>query len=422
VSQIVRIVRQVSGVGVDADAVTLRNQANTAAITRVRDGAIIVTPAQANAVESVGDGAYEYDVEPHALDPSESYLIWFYFVAAGYSDRFESETIQAADTSRTRRGYRRAVMESGRLGRYRRVTISETADPDDDSDALKRLICASLINPDRDESFFNTAFAFVASGAEVGEQRRVKRDSFINTAGSLLVVRDYDAPIEAGTVVEFLWRLPADSEDGMPGVHDLINRALDELWTIDRIPLTTVANQRNYSLSDYPWLNDQDQIGSIYGPIADAETENPRRWLGGGHIRPDADVGVLELDVPFSTDDETFWLEVARPDKRWIKSGGAWGSSNVGLQAEDDEALADPRLVTEFVLAFAFEALIGQAADDAEARHWEKAAATQHTKAAALRSELLDKLDRSGRGVGKRPRVQNTARWVSRIPSRRFGR
>jgi hypothetical protein len=248
VSQIVRIVRQVSGVGVDADAVTLRNQANTAAITRVRDGAIIVTPAQANAVESVGDGAYEYDVEPHALDPSESYLIWFYFVAAGYSDRFESETIQAADTSRT------------------------------------------------------------------------------------------------------------------------------------------------------------------------------RRWLGGGHIRPDADVGVLELDVPFSTDDETFWLEVARPDKRWIKSGGAWGSSNVGLQAEDDEALADPRLVTEFVLAFAFEALIGQAADDAEARHWEKAAATQHTKAAALRSELLDKLDRSGRGVGKRPRVQNTARWVSRIPSRRFGR
>jgi hypothetical protein len=347
----------------------------------------VVTPAQAGAVTNPSAGVYEYDYESHALDPSESYRIWFRFVASGFSDRYESETIQAADQSRTLRGLRRALFRSGKLGRYQLVTTSATPTG---GDAARTLVSDELVDFDKSANAYDGVYAFLADGALVGQQRRASKGQFTNSTGTLLLARPFSGTVESGTVVELCFRLPAIAADGVSGIRECLNQALRVLPIPDRLTFTASdANQLHYDTDDYPWLLRGERLGAVY-QVPSAATDNPSPWPGAISWRADASAPQLELRYPFNVGD-TFQVLVARPAATWIRSGGTFGESTVGLVDDDDAVYLEPTIVIEAALAYAYGTLAELTSGD-ERNNWAEKAARQHHKAARLKADLLDEI------------------------------
>lgn len=394
-TQINLFYRYEDGVLANADSVSLSDSTAIYAIQRVSDGTLMLAPTSSG-ITNPSTGKYSYDSSALALDPSYSYYIYWKAVKAGFPDLYVTETIQASDTSRTFRGYRRAMGRSGKFGRWGLYTTTSVATG---TDAARTLISTGLIDVEGDPTKYDAVYPYLCSGALLGTQRRVVKQGFTGSIGSLLLNRAMSATAAIGVDFELWHRFPVLPEDDQVCIRDLINQALGNLYTPRSITLTGVADQQVYSLSAYPWLQRQEQIGPIYAVQTDA-TKIAARHGGGAELHVNGATPVLWIPAAFSTG-QSIVVDVAQPNNTYIRSGGTWGDSTVGLQDDDDAALADPDLLREMVLAFFWEAL---AELEPSARNkWAEKAAKQHDKAAKLRGAITPKMDVSSRRNSNQP-------------------
>lgn len=206
---------------------------------------------------------------------------------------------------------------------------------------------------------FDALYLYVTSGAQAGVQRRLLAGGYEGPAGALVVDYPFDAPLAAGVTFE-LSALPARTYLGLRGMHVYLNRALEALPLIDRLPIPAVTAQREYPLIDYSWPIKA--IRDVYEPrsvATDPLVRAPRTW----RFVNDGESPTLILGDSYTTGD-TFYVEVTRPASTRIRSAGAWGDTAAGLSADTDQALYDAKTVVNLALGPAKRGLALTLPDD----------------------------------------------------------
>ncbi len=347
----------------------------TVSVTIVRDdtGATVYGPSSA-LITNPSDGVYVFDYSSLGLSAILTYTATFTSSLLG---TIGTRKIEPADTSRTERGYRKAMHEAGGLGLWGEHAASQA------STALNELYIAALVDDEAGANSYSQAHVYFTGGSNRGEQRRVKQNGFTPGTGRLLFHRSWDVLPAEGDACEVLRRLPAiRNERGQAGIRDFINRALEELPQIIRWEFEAPGDFEGYAwpVGIHTWLSSQVQIGRIYESTSGypIPIESTR-----GLIRYDADQPYLELASPITSG--TFQVELMIPGRRWIKKGGAWQQTAAGLQDDDDEALVDPTLLRPTALAHAFTALAEQT-NPSESAYWFGRAEKAKAEAAQLRA------------------------------------
>lgn len=362
----------------------------TLGITRNSDAAVILA---AGAVPSnPSTGVYTYDPTALALSTSLIYTAtWTYTDADGVHTA--QDTVEAADASRTLAAYRQNVQWE--LGRFLTgTTDSVSANATD-------LICSTLADADGHTTSYAGWYALLTSGALAGSERPVAKAGFVAATGTLTAARTFGGLAASGVSFELSNRLPATAIDGARGVNFAVNWAVQRLWFKDRISFTPVANQKFYSLLPWAhWLTRELRIGRIYRAAVDTYS-NPEPVAGGCWLRYDGELPMLELDVAFASTDTIFYLEVIRPGHSWIKSGGAWSESTVGLVANADEALCDPNLVTQLALVECYRQLANASVGN-DRTTWLAERQVQAAGAARLRAAMLEEFAQGAASAGRR--------------------
>lgn len=352
----------------------------TIGIVRVSDSAVVLAPGAATVNPSAG--IYTYDPTALALSSSLAYTAtWTYIDGDG--SHAAVDTIEAEDTSRSLSAYRRALQY--RLGRFQ---VATTTAASVSGTATRELICGTLADADGATTQYAGYYAAVASGVLAGQERILARTGFTAATGTLLTTRAYGDTPASGVEVELSNRLPATPLDGAEGVNAAINWALRRCYFRDRISFEPVEGQRFYSLLPHRhWLDSDLRIGQVFTAAVDAFS-NPEPKQRGASIRLDAELPMLEIDVPFTATDTTFFVEVLRLGHTWIKSGGSWSESTVGLVADTDQALVDPDLLVEIALVHCYRQLM-QFCEPGERNQWRAEYTEQAAHAVRARSSML---------------------------------
>ena len=88
--------------------------------------------------------------------------------------------------------------------------------------------------------------------------------------GAVEVNRGFTSALRRGDEFEIHAKLPVLDYDNVQGLNTLINSALQEMWFIDKFPITPYRNARGvrtfYGLTDYNWLVSHTQIIALYSP------------------------------------------------------------------------------------------------------------------------------------------------------------
>lgn len=347
----------------------------TVGIVRDSDSVVILAPT-AVGVTNPSTGIYSYSYLALALDSTLAYtLTWTLTLAADVD--VVTEAIPGYNSRRSLRAYRRGLVGMNQLGPWSLLTTTSA------SASTDQLVIADLADVDLDTKAHNSVYAYLCDGALAGQQRRVKKGGFTASNGTLTMARAYGGTPAIDVDVELLSRLPAIRDElGRTGLREIINWAIEQCPQIVRLDFTGVDGSYSYPLEAYPWLTEAVQVGDVFDPVTTSGL-NPRGHTGGARLRLNGELPLLELDSPFATGD-SFSVELMIPGDRWIRTGNAWGQSDVGLVADDDEALVDRRLVEQVALAYAYRAL-ASLTEPRESDFWARKADIQERRAAAIR-------------------------------------
>lgn len=141
-----------------------------------------------------------------------------------------------------------------------------------------------------------------------------------------------------GTAFEVTWPLPLFSTQGVTGLVSLVQQAGWEVWTPDRIDLTTVAGQYSYSLSaQAAWLDGEDRVLGLYDPSLSGMAPEPADWRYGG-LTLDGGSPTLRLTRAYLGSGGTAQLAVLRPASSLVSGA----ESDVGPGGLTDTVAADP--------------------------------------------------------------------------------
>jgi hypothetical protein len=202
---------------------------------------------------------------------------------------------------------------------------------------------------------YKHAWVMPVGGTQATVIRRVRAEDALNlTTGELMVAPVFPGQIVAGIDVEIHRLLPPDDDDGWTGLRSLINQALGECWVPQRLPMVGVNGQPSYSLALYEEWLDPDAVLEFRREALDS-TLNP---FPAGQFTTVGDADTLSLQIaPTLPAGNAATVEVFRPTDTWIRVGGVWGPSTVGLVNDTDECLLTPDMVVAVTLANAYESL-----------------------------------------------------------------
>ena len=246
------------------------------------------------------------------------------------------------------------------LGDYRR-RLAETAGYSTPytasmgSSRADQVIIADLISAGGlESSFLGNTWIYQPVGPNAGQARRVSYNGLDSSTGTVTLDRAFGNVTPAGTALEVYGRLPPVSMEGRLGLNAIVNRVLDECWTIRKCDvLATVDSQRFFELNDaadptatlFPWLTEEDRIVDMFSrgadaidsPDADDQLMATWQWLSG------ADNPTIQVGRALQTGDMLRILATV-PMSWWIKPnppGTMWSMpfSYRGLLAENDEGL-----------------------------------------------------------------------------------
>jgi hypothetical protein len=379
------------------DSVVLSDSTGTFGIKRNSDDVVIVSDGTVT-VQS-GD-IYSYTTG--LLDPDEAYTAVFQvdYTPDGGSAATEYITVSIPVSSslRSLRNLRRQL--SRRLGGF------EKHEQETDSPATDKVYSADLIGSNPNATAYDNTWIYIATGNHAGQQRLASNGGFDDAAGTVQLVSAFDAAVPAAhTIWEVHSKLPAIEANRTLGLREVLNQALEVMWTIKRETFTGDGTEMFLVGEGRDWLTSEAQIVDVYVPADSTGTYRPYSAGKGYQFRYNAEAPRLEgaaLDA-----DEAGWeLEVIRPAHTWIKHGGAWGDSLVGLQDDDDETMVAPQALIPVALYFAYLALaVAPHETPKERQYWEGKALTWSVVAARILEDWLPKPDRNPqRGHSSLPR------------------
>jgi hypothetical protein len=287
------------------------------------------------------------------------------------------------------------------LGLFAATTVTSAAAS---LEATRTVLSSALASDAAKPDHWDGHFVYVRDGAQAGSQRRVIDGSFQGPQGALLVDYPFDAALAIGTTFE-VSVLPAGDWQGIKGLNDAINRALDTLPVVSRVAITSDGLAR-VSLANYAWPIKG--VRGVYDDISatdDTLIPTSQRWS----FENDAEGPYVQLTTAYSSG-TVFYLELLRSARTRIRQNGAWGDSSTGLENEDDEALYDARTVALAALPIATARLARMA-----------------PRGSKQRAELQDEADRQqtdgnltrfyqsfkGSGAQRAGAVDRSTRWTS---------
>lgn len=296
-----------------------------------------------------------------------------------------------------------------RLHRYRQCIAGVQATPPsgsyvgvaDTADAQRMFVSSDLgssSTTDGDEirpDYFDNWYLYLLTATP--EHRRISMAGYdpnstaadvtdqvgTSIVGYVIAERAWGAVVPATTVGE-LHSHPVLDYD-MPGIHSLLNRALAAMWMTYTLTIPVTGAGRLLSLAAYPWITKASQLGLVRGPAA---TDEDALHSVVDHCAITFRGEVPYLQLPWAISGGNLYVDLFRKRNTWIKSGGTWATSTVGLVSETDEcmgvleeitlvayyhyclmmAYADPRGVSASWLARAKQA----AADIAPSLVWDQ--------------------------------------------------
>jgi len=204
-----------------------------------------------------------------------------------------------------------------------------------------QVVVSDFLSSELEDTFFGNTWEYQPTGPNAGEVRRVVYHGLDPTTGTITLERAHTAITPSGTPLEFIGRLPPMRYEGRLGLNDLVNKVLAECWTIQKLVIPAVQDQRVYPVGlQYPWLAAEDQVIEVY--YRGAAAANPTgqdqlminwRWSPGGD-----DPGI-EIAQTLNTGD-VLLPQVFVPMSWWINTGTGFGvATTEGLHAETDQAI-----------------------------------------------------------------------------------
>jgi hypothetical protein len=202
------------------------------------------------------------------------------------------------------------------------------------------MVIGELQSTELEPTFLGNTWMYQPSGPNAGAVRRVIYGGLQNGSGVVSVERPLPNLTPSGTPVEFYGKLPPVRHEGRLGLNDIVNKVLDECWTVQKLQISGVQDQRVYPLGQlFPWLQAEDQFVDVYyrgataGPNDDDQLMTSWRWMPGG------DNPGLEIGIPINTGDILKPM-VYIPMSWWINTGPGFGMpTSPGLQADTDQAI-----------------------------------------------------------------------------------
>jgi hypothetical protein len=209
-----------------------------------------------------------------------------------------------------------------------------------DATATNQVVIADFLSTELEPSFLGNTWEYQPTGLNVGQVRRVMYGGLQNGSGVITVERGHSNLTLAGTPIEFYGKLPPVRYEGRLGLNDLVNKVLAECWTIQKLSIPAVQNQRVYPVGTLaPWLTAEDQVVEVYyrpansDPNASDQLMINWRWLPGG------DNPGIEIAQTLNTGD-TLLPQCYVPMSWWINTGTGFGLGiTEGLQQETDRAV-----------------------------------------------------------------------------------
>jgi len=205
--------------------------------------------------------------------------------------------------------------------------------------AANQLVVADFISSELESTFLGNTWAYQPLGPNAGQNRRVVYGGLAPGTGTVTVEAPYSVATPAGTPVEFHGKLPATRREGRLGLNDIVNRVLAECWTVQKLPIPAVQDQRVYPMGAYPWLRAEDQVIEVYslGQTTDPNAQDQLminwRWV------PAGDNPGIEVAMPLNAGD-TLKVQCFVPLSWWINQGAGFGLvASEGLVSETDQAL-----------------------------------------------------------------------------------
>ncbi len=167
-------------------------------------------------------------------------------------------------------------------------------------------------------------------------------DAYI--VGYVTVDRAFASTLSGNIDAEILGRFPALSYEETPGLHWAINEALQVMHRPRKETVTGNGTKRIDVSSSFAWLKRPEQLIRVFD-VDPASGDEPQVMRGRSWLEPDGEK--MYLHIPEAvTSGATFTIQVQRPCSTWIRSGGTWATSTVGLVNETDEALPEVDRVT----------------------------------------------------------------------------
>jgi hypothetical protein len=203
-----------------------------------------------------------------------------------------------------------------------------------------QVVVSDFLSTELEASFLGNTWAYQPTGPNAGQVRRVVYQGLDNVTGTVTLERALASTTPAGTPIEFVGRLPPSRYEGRLGLNDLANKVLDECWTIQKLPIPAVQDQKLYPMATLaPWLQAEDQIVEVYyrGQGADPHSDDQLminwRWMPGG------DNPAIEIAQTLNTGD-TLLPQLFVPMSWWVDSGTGFGvPTSSGLHADTDRAI-----------------------------------------------------------------------------------
>jgi len=222
------------------------------------------------------------------------------------------------------------------------VTTASSAQPN-------QVIVADFLSTELESSFLGNTWEYQPTGPNAGQVRRVAYDGLQNVSGTVTLERAHTSNTPSGTPIEFVGRLPPIRYEGRRGLNDLVNLVLGECWTVQKLPLPAVQDQRVYPIGTlFPWLQAEDQLVEVYyrssgqQPTDDDMLMINWRWVPGG------DNPAVEIAQTLNTGD-TLLPQCFVPMSWWLNTGAGFGlATTEGLHSETDQAIL-PLLGMELV-------------------------------------------------------------------------
>ena len=201
------------------------------------------------------------------------------------------------------------------------------------------IIASTWASSEMEDTFLKDTWYYVPSTLEA---RRIKEHGLQSATGTISPDRNHAAQIGSGVNLEIYGRLPPINMEGRMGLNTIVNRALAECWTLQKVSLAGVTNQREYQLGTaIPWLDTEDRIAEVYWRPANADPNDDDLLMPRWRFVPGGDNPRLEIGTPINTGD-TLKPMLYVPMSWWLYQGGVWGmASTEGLVAEADGALLD---------------------------------------------------------------------------------